>query len=197
MSTSFQGLGCLTFDLDTLSLDLFDGGVLTPGMSARLEEISYEHILPRILKFLDEVSIRSTFFVIGKHAVKYPHWLREIVSRGHEVANHTLNHHKTFSLLTRGEIRAEVGECHKALASIVGVEPQGFRAPGYTINTGVLSVLRELNYTYDASLIPSWSYALTKRFYRSVVRGAYRNYSIPQELSCAFAPKGPYLPDPR
>jgi peptidoglycan-N-acetylglucosamine deacetylase len=190
-------VGCLTFDLDTLALDLFDGAVPTCAVKEQLEDISYERILPRILNFLDDIYIRSTFFVIGRHATRYPHRIQEIVERGHEVANHTLNHHKSFSLLTRDEISKEVGECHKILATISGIEPKGFRAPGYTINSQVLSVLREMNYAYDASLVPSWFYTFIKRFYTSVLRGAYRNYSIPQEFRCALAPKRPYSPDPR
>src|SRR5881394_2040718 len=42
-----------------------------------------------ILDLLDRFKARATFFVIGSRAEKYPHLLTEILSRGHEIANHT------------------------------------------------------------------------------------------------------------
>ena len=45
-----------------------------------------------MLDLLDRFQARATFFVIGTRAEKYPHLLTEILSRGHEIANHTYTH---------------------------------------------------------------------------------------------------------
>src|SRR4051794_30154558 len=44
-----------------------------------------------ILDLLGRFEARATFFVIGRHAEKYPHLITEILARGHEIANHTYN----------------------------------------------------------------------------------------------------------
>ena len=45
-----------------------------------------------MLDLLDRFQARATFFVIGSRAEEYPHLITEILSRGHEIANHTYTH---------------------------------------------------------------------------------------------------------
>ena len=47
---------------------------------------------PFILDTLDRFDAKATFFMVGDNAVKYPHLLQEVRSRGHAVGNHTFNH---------------------------------------------------------------------------------------------------------
>jgi len=47
---------------------------------------------PFILDTLDKYNAKATFFMVGENAVKYPHLLEEVRSRGHQVGNHTYNH---------------------------------------------------------------------------------------------------------
>lgn len=51
-------------------------------------------ITPWILDFLKERNIKATFFCVGSNIVKYPELFDRIVSEGHTVGNHTLNHDK-------------------------------------------------------------------------------------------------------
>ena len=46
----------------------------------------------KILDLLERFNARATFFVIGQRAEEYPHLITEILSRGHEIANHTYTH---------------------------------------------------------------------------------------------------------
>src|SRR6476661_7536492 len=45
-----------------------------------------------LLDVLDRFQARATFFVIGQRAEQYPHLVTDILTRGHEVANHTHTH---------------------------------------------------------------------------------------------------------
>ncbi len=47
---------------------------------------------PQVLDALDEFGARATFFVIGKKAAAHPELLRQIVQRGHGLANHSHSH---------------------------------------------------------------------------------------------------------
>jgi peptidoglycan/xylan/chitin deacetylase (PgdA/CDA1 family) len=46
----------------------------------------------KILQLLERFDARATFFVVGQRAEEYPHLITEILSRGHEIANHTYTH---------------------------------------------------------------------------------------------------------
>ncbi|MEO6575496.1 MAG: polysaccharide deacetylase family protein, partial [Polyangiaceae bacterium] len=45
-----------------------------------------DQMTPRYLELLDRLGVRSTFFLIGKHAELLPSMVNEIVAAGHEVA---------------------------------------------------------------------------------------------------------------
>ena len=47
---------------------------------------------PRLLDLLDAAGARATFFVRGDSAEKFPDLIRDIVGRGHGIANHTYSH---------------------------------------------------------------------------------------------------------
>ena len=47
---------------------------------------------PKILDSLDEAGIKATFFILGKQAEDYPEVVKDIVGRGHEIANHSYYH---------------------------------------------------------------------------------------------------------
>ena len=47
---------------------------------------------PQVLDLLDARNAKATFFLIGRKAAAHPDLVRQIIARGHEVGNHTLNH---------------------------------------------------------------------------------------------------------
>ncbi|HVM97392.1 MAG TPA: polysaccharide deacetylase family protein [Candidatus Acidoferrales bacterium] len=60
--------------------------------------------------------------------------LRELVSRGHEVAMHGYNHvywHDQLSRLSPDAVNAELGRAQQAFTEAVGSKPQSFGAPGW------------------------------------------------------------------
>lgn len=184
-----------SIDFDTLARDLFRPQI-PHDVFRKLEDVSFHRVLPRILAFLDAQGIRATFFVIGRHVRDYAEPIAQIAARGHEIANHSFNHRRNFASLDRAEIQREIREAHEALSLVAGVAPVGFRAPGYTITSNVIAALTDLEYAYDASLVPSWFYSTTKHLYRLFAGLDYREYLHPQSVRCAGAPKLPYPIDP-
>ena len=49
-------------------------------------------VTPRILDLLDELKVKATFFMIGERVEQNPTLAREVMSRGHEVAAHSMRH---------------------------------------------------------------------------------------------------------
>jgi len=83
-----------------------------------------------ILDLLDRFEARATFFVIGMNAEKYPHLITEILTRGHEIANHTYSHPSgTFWCAGPRRIGAEIDLCAELLRAARDRPARYFRAP--------------------------------------------------------------------
>jgi peptidoglycan/xylan/chitin deacetylase (PgdA/CDA1 family) len=83
-----------------------------------------------MLDLLDRFQARATFFVIGARAEKYPHLLTEILSRGHEIANHTYTHPSgMFWAAGPARVAAEIDLCAELLRVGPDRPASFFRAP--------------------------------------------------------------------
>jgi polysaccharide deacetylase family protein (PEP-CTERM system associated) len=101
-------------------------------------------------------SPKATFFVLGWIAERYPQIVKEIHSRGHEVACHGYSHQLIFSQ-TQEEFREDVKRAKELLEDIIGEKVVGYRAPTYSITDKTfwaLGILHELGFKYDSSIFP-------------------------------------------
>lgn len=91
---------------------------------------------PRVLDLLDAHAARATFFLIGERAARQPDLVREIVRRGHTVANHSYTHPLVWFWFTGPQRTAqEIDACTAALRS-AGVTP----APWFRPPAGIKNV---------------------------------------------------------
>ena len=95
--------------------------------------------------------LTATFFVLGWVAERMPSLIREIRSRGHEVASHGYNHNLCRQCSWK-ELRNDLLDSKKILEDILGCAVLGYRAPSFSINEEVLGILEESGYLYDSSL---------------------------------------------
>jgi polysaccharide deacetylase family protein (PEP-CTERM system associated) len=110
----------------------------------------------RVLDLFDEAGIRATFFVLGWIAERFPALVRDIASRGHEVASHGY-HHQLVYTQTPQQFREDVRAAKHVLEQITGDPVLGYRAPSFSIvesSLWALDVLLEEQYVYDASIFP-------------------------------------------
>ncbi len=103
-----------------------------------------------LLDILADADARSTMFVLGWVAERYPDIVRRIVADGHEVASHT-HLHRNLNRLSRDEVVRELAQAKDALEQVTGVAVRGVRAPNFSISDDVLDVLAEAGYWYDSS----------------------------------------------
>jgi polysaccharide deacetylase family protein (PEP-CTERM system associated) len=110
----------------------------------------------KILDILDETNSKSTFFVLGWIAEKYPSLIKEIDKRGHEVASHGY-YHKELYKMTDKEIKKEIIKSKNILEQTIGKEVVGYRAPGFSSLDYIklIKLLSELGFKYDASVFPA------------------------------------------
>lgn len=112
----------------------------------------------RILNLLEESGRdeKATFFVLGRNAKKYPRVIKEIQSRGHEIACHG-HEHKSIYSLGADKFRQHVRTAKSILEDIAGEEVLGFRAPNFSVRRDclwALKILWEEGFRYDSSLFP-------------------------------------------
>lgn len=105
----------------------------------------------RILALLAEYNLKSTFFVPGLTADRYPQAVEAILTGGHEVAHHSYSH-RNASSLPPGEERADF---ERGLAALqrCGVEPKGHRAGLWEASWGTAGLVGEYGMLYDSSLM--------------------------------------------
>jgi peptidoglycan/xylan/chitin deacetylase (PgdA/CDA1 family) len=138
------GVLSLTFDNLGEAAEL-EMGALGAGAPLGRHETALE-LAPRLLGQLDERGIAATFFVEGLNAELYPDLLREIDSRGHEVAYHAWRHER-WADLTAAEQAANLGQGIAAFERL-GLGIAGLRPPGGQLGKGGTRVPREAGLTY-------------------------------------------------
>lgn len=100
-----------------------------PMVSLTFDDGPNPHATPLILDVLKREQVRATFFVLGRHADRWPDLVRRIAEDGHQLGNHGYFHRK---LHRRGPayVREDLTRGTEAIARASGgVQPRHFRAP--------------------------------------------------------------------
>ena len=128
-------------------------------------EPRYEKNTLKTLDLLDEFKTKATFFVLGWIAEQNPNIVREIVSRGHEVASRGF-YHRSLRHLTPEEFREDVRRTNKVLEDAGGQKIIGYRAAeklSFEKDDWILDILADEGFVYDASFLPTRRDEKTKR----------------------------------
>lgn len=110
----------------------------------------------RLLDLFDEAGIKSTFFILGWVAERFPQLIREIHARGHELASHGYSHQLVYKQ-TPAEFRAETLRSKQLLEDLAQTPIVGYRAASYSItrqSLWAIDILIELGFTWDSSIFP-------------------------------------------
>jgi polysaccharide deacetylase family protein (PEP-CTERM system associated) len=129
-------------------------------------EPRYERNTLKTLDLLDKLKTRATFFVLGWIAEQNPRLIREIVSRGHEVASRGF-YHRGLNNLTAEEFREDLRKTNRVLEDAGGQKVIGYRSAeklGFARDAWVFDILAEEGFVYDASFLPGKKDDKQKRF---------------------------------
>ncbi|MDB4942799.1 MAG: polysaccharide deacetylase [Labilithrix sp.] len=185
-------LASVSVDLDEIP-NYFQIHGLEP--SAAAATLVYDVAVARLVELAAATRIPLTLFTIGSDMRREvaARGLRGAAAKGHEIANHSLDHRYDLVRLGREEITRQIAEGARAIAEATGQSPVGFRAPGYTITDEVFEVLAELGVAYDASVFPCPAYYAAKTAAIGAIRARGRtSRSIVDTPQVLRAPTQPY-----
>jgi peptidoglycan/xylan/chitin deacetylase (PgdA/CDA1 family) len=142
-----------SFDVDAESAILH----AAPSSASRPGVMSHQSYgplvgVPRILDILDRHGVRSTFFVPGYTADRYPGVVRDIVAAGHEIAHHGYLH-ETLEGVDPETEASYLDRGLEALERVAGVRPVGYRAPMWEPTWATPGLLAARGFLYDSSLM--------------------------------------------
>ena len=97
----------------------------------------------QIMDLLDKYSVKATFFVSGANALSYPEIISEIITRGHTIGNHSLNHNPFVMLGSHNYLYQEIFRAQEVLRKM-GIQTLAFRPPVGIINPKLSPILDKL-----------------------------------------------------
>ena len=157
----------------------------------------YDVALDRIHAFARAEQIPLTLFAVGRDLSRDRSAvaLRAVAQDGHSVENHSFDHRYDLTKLSRADQRLQIREGANAIEAVTGRRPQGFRAPGYIIDDGVLDALEAEDVAFDASAFPCPSYYLAKLgALAALAATGRRSAAIVASPWVMMAPTEPYRP---
>jgi len=100
---------------------------------------------PKVLQLLKQFSVKATFFCVGKQVEKHPEILKQIISEGHSVGNHTYTHSKSFGFFTLERIKVELQKTKSVVKDLTGFEMNLYRPAFAVTNPMIEQAVKDLN----------------------------------------------------
>ena len=108
--------------------------------------------VPRILELLKAEGVRATFYIPGWVVETHPDASRAIRDAGHEIGHHGYRHERARPDDPAGE-RLAFEKGMKALQSVLGIRPRGYRAPGWDLTPITLDLVQHHGMVYSSNLM--------------------------------------------
>lgn len=108
--------------------------------------------LGRIIKLLNQFSIKSTFFIPGWIIEQYPEEVKGIVEHRHEIGHHGYLHEYPDTL-SPAEERFILIKGIEIIETLTGKKPSGYRSPAWEFSMETLDLLKEMNFMYSSNMM--------------------------------------------
>jgi hypothetical protein len=156
-------------------------------------EYIYSHSLPLCLELLAKYHSKATFMIIGKDLTikACQTFCKKAIKAGHEIGNHTWTHPISFSKLSREQKKQEITKTHLQIKNVCGKAPLGFRGPGYYVDQEIISILQQLNYIYDSSILPGFGPVLMSLY--ATIQGKGNSHKTFGDMQYMLSKASPYV----
>ena len=105
----------------------------------------------QLLNLLERLQVKATFFVVGQKIEENPEIVRQLVSKGHELGNHSYSHQRMF-WKKPSFIRSEIEKTDQLLRQLGVKDELHFRAPfgiKFLILPYILTKMKKKNILWD------------------------------------------------
>ncbi len=99
-----------------------------PAVALTFDDGPNPEATPRVLDALAAANVRATFFILGRHAERWPALVRRMADEGHQIANHGY-HHRKLHRHGPAYVREDLTLGTERIVDACGVRPRFFRAP--------------------------------------------------------------------
>jgi peptidoglycan/xylan/chitin deacetylase (PgdA/CDA1 family) len=142
----------LSFDVDNETVQGLRDGTVSIGPLSQ-GEYSHRVGLPRILRLLAREGVPATFFFPAWSLKLAPEQVAQVDAAGiHEIGAHGWIHERN-SQLDEATERRLLERSVATLTELTGRRPVGYRAPSWNFSPNTLSMLRDLGFLYESSLM--------------------------------------------
>lgn len=100
---------------------------------------------PQVLDELKKAEVKATFFMLGNHVERYPEIARQVLAEGHEIGNHTYDHH-VLIYYKMEELEKEIKDAEKAIKTVTGQNTRYFRPPKAWLSSREKKKIEEMGY---------------------------------------------------
>ncbi len=146
-------------------------------------------VVPRMLRFLDDHGLKTTFFVVGQDAALGVNHdpIAMLAEEGHEIGNHSFHHDPWLHLYSQQQLEEEFDRSEYAIEQVTGVRPVGFRGPGFSCCQRVLQLLMRRGYEYDGSTFATSLGPVARAYYMLNTRFSRKQMEERKELFGSFS----------
>lgn len=99
-----------------------------PKIALTFDDGPNDEFTPQVLDILDQYHIKAVFFVVGRNVEANPKMAKEIVKRGHTIANHSYSH-PDLSKLSDKDVQEEINRTQNIIKEVTKETPTLFRMP--------------------------------------------------------------------
>jgi len=100
---------------------------------------------PQILNELKKAGVKATFFMVGEHIERYPEIAKRVAEEGHEIENHSYDHHVLIYYKT-DELEKEIKYTDRAIKNVTGQTSSYFRPPKAWLTASEKEKIKAMGY---------------------------------------------------
>jgi len=100
---------------------------------------------PKILDELKSAGVKATFFMLGEHVKRYPGIALRVAMEGHEIGNHTNDHH-VLIYYKDYELVNEIKDAEKVIKDVTGKTTRYFRPPKAWLTGNEKKIIAQMGY---------------------------------------------------
>lgn len=122
-------------------------------------KVDYEKLIDNWIELNERLEFKSTCFVLGTFAQKYPNLIKKLSENGHEIASHGLTHELVYNL-EFSKWKSELITSKKILEDLIGKSVSGYRSPSWSLpfEKKYYETLAQNGFEYSSSYFPIKTY---------------------------------------